>query len=219
MRTIVFCFALFAVYLCFGESITHPIQKLPWGSEFGFAFTVSDLNNSTNINSEEKLFNSIEVYTANGKNGYYASQHGPYVPFSFSTTAANNFTWHETKQVAFFSEKWNNNKLSAFVKQEEKLLFVDLETDIVLAEFPLIPVSTYSQEPISIMVYDRAAVVINCSGIVNIYKSISDVNNVRSVMIDNNHSQQYDILGRKAGTNSKGLIILKDNNTTIKAIK
>ena len=58
MRTIVFCFALFAVYLCFGESITHPIQKLPWGSEFGFAFTVSDLNNSTNINSEEKLFNS-----------------------------------------------------------------------------------------------------------------------------------------------------------------
>ena len=211
---------------CFSESITYPILQIP-NNTSDIAFTVSDLDNSTNMASEERLFYNINVYNENGQIGYYSSQYGPYVSFSFLGYAGDrwDYQWRETKQVAFYSI-WNDYRLSAFVKQENTLLFVDLMNDEIIASFPLNTPSAYSSIPVSILVYSGRLtstaihrIVVISGGAVNIYNSLPDINNVRAVNMESNHSEQFEISGRKANSNSKGIVIEKESNKTKKVIK
>lgn len=194
---------VFVIHNVYGQNkeITMPILQTPTNDCF-LAFTTGfDVNHWGD--QDYSLFKSITVYNENGIVGNYTTNKGEYVSFHFiggtndSNADGKQTFWCESKQMAFYCN-WNENKLSAFVINEDCLYLIDLETDNILADFPLVTHNQTSPRSLYIMVYSgrlsSTAIhrfVINSEGSVKIYESLPNQ--------QNNENNEYVDLGLPSG--------------------
>ncbi len=194
---------VFIINSAYGQNkeIMMPILQTPTNECF-LAFTTGFDVNSWG-DQDYCYFKSISVYNENSIVGNYTTDKGEYVSFHFVGGTNDSYVnggqsfWCESKQMAFYCN-WNENKLSAFVINEDILYLVDLATDNILAEFPLVTHNQYSPRTLYIMVYSGRLtstaihrIVINSEGSVKIYESLPNLHN--------NEDNEYVDLGLPSG--------------------
>lgn len=181
---------VFIINSVYGQNkeIMMPILQTPT-DECLLAFTTGFDVNSWG-DQDYCFLKRISVYNENNNIGNFTTDKGEYVTFHFiggtndsNVSRGGQSFWCESKQMAFYCS-WNENKLSAFVINEDCLYLVDLATDNILAEFPLVPHNQYSPRALYIMVYSGRLsstavrrIVINSEGSVKIYESLPSSHN------------------------------------------
>ena len=210
---------------------TMPILQVLLNESYLAFTTGTDVNGWSDC--DYSLFNSMAVYNDKGFLGNYSTSHGKYISFSFiAGTNDNNVNrnagtgfWCETKQMAFYCN-WNNNQLSAFVLENDNVHLVDLKTDVILATFPLVQMSSYYPE-LSIMVFSGRLsstaihrIVINSWGSVSVYESLPPSSRISATTSNSPSSSRiYDAKGQQREEKESGLnIVVSDEGSTKKII-
>lgn len=222
-RLLLFVFTLSGLQ-SIARDVTMPITQVPRWVGYAYA-TGHEISTETGL--DYQLFDQIKVCGYEGEIGTFSTNHGYYISFKFvgggSTTYYNDrqASWNESKEMAFYCA-WNENKLSAFVfnRNDGCVYLVDLESDVILASFPIITYSSYPS--LSILVFSGGlsitayhGIVINSEGVVNHYKELPSSVNAPE-MKKNYQKGIFNMKGQKVESMESGINILvdKDGSTT-----
>lgn len=210
------------------KDVTLPITQVPRWVGYAYA-TGQEISTETGL--DYQLFNQIKVCGYEGEIGTFSTNHGYYISFRFVGGGSNTYyndsqvSWNETKEMAFYCA-WNDNKLSAFVfnRNDGCVYLVDLESDAILASFPIIVYSSYPA--LSILVFSGAlsitayhGIVINSEGAVNHYKELP-TSSVNAHEVEKTFQKGiFNMKGQKVESMEPGINILVDQDgSTTKVI-